>query len=114
NVPAIHMDATLRPRIIGEAKFIRALLYFNLVNLYGNVPLILVPPAPTDRPPNATPAAIYAQIETDLTDAAAVLPTSYASTDVGRATKGAALAMLGKAQLQQRKWQQAATTLAQV
>ena len=113
-VPNINMDANLRSRIVGEAKFLRALLYFNLVNLYGNVPLILVPPAPTDRPPNATPADIYAQIELDLNDAAAVLPTSYPSTDLGRATKGAALAMLGKAQLQERKWQQAAATLAQV
>jgi hypothetical protein len=113
-VPNIDMDATLRSRILGEAKFIRALLYFNLVNLYGNVPLILAPPTPTDRPPNSTPADIYAQIETDLTDAAAALPPSYGSGDLGRATKGAALAMLGKAQLQQRKWAQAATTLAQV
>src|SRR3954470_6362141 len=113
-VPNINMDAALRSRIVGEAKFIRALLYFNLVNLYGNPPLILVPPAPRDLPPNATPAEIYAQIETDLTDAAAALPTSYPATDLGRATKGAALAMLGKAQLQERKWQEAATTLAQV
>lgn len=113
-VPAIDMDAALRSRIVGEAKFIRALLYFNLVNLYGNVPLILAPPVPTDRPSNSTPAETYAQIETDLTDAAGVLPTSYGAGDLGRATRGAALAMLGKAQLQQRKWQQAATTLAQV
>ena len=113
-VPNIEMDATLRARIVGEAKFLRAMLYFNLVNLYGNVPLITAPAAPTDRPPNATPAEIYAQIETDLNDAAGVLPTSYPASDVGRATKGAALAMLGKAQLQQRKWAAAAATLAQV
>jgi hypothetical protein len=113
-VPNIDMDATLKSRIVGEAKFIRAMLYFNLVNLYGNPPLIVAPPAPTDRPPNASPAEIYAQIEADLTDAAAALPVSYPSSDVGRATKGAALAMLGKAQLQQRKWAEAAATLAQV
>jgi starch-binding outer membrane protein, SusD/RagB family len=114
NVPNIEMDAVLRDRIVGEAKFIRALLYFNLVNLYGNVPLVLTPPQPTDRPPNATPAEVYAQIETDLQDAQAVLPASYPASDVGRATKGAALAMLGKAQLQQRKWATAAATLATV
>jgi starch-binding outer membrane protein, SusD/RagB family len=113
-VPNIEMDATLRARIVGEAKFLRGLLYFNLVNLYGNVPLITAPSAPTDRPANATPAEIYSQIETDLNDAAGVLPTSYPATDVGRATKGAALALLGKAQLQERKWTEAAATLAQV
>ena len=76
-VPSIEMDATLRARIVGEAKFLRGLLYFNLVNLYGNVPLITAPSAPTDRPPNATPAQIYTQIEADLNDAAGVLPASY-------------------------------------
>src|SRR3954468_11268731 len=115
-VPNINMDAALRSRIVGEAKFLRALLYFNLVNLYGNVPLITAPPAPTDRPPNATPAEIYAQIEKDFTEAAAVLPLPgvYTGADIGRATRGAALAMLGKAQLQQRKWATAAATLGQV
>src|ERR1051325_11420084 len=113
-VPTINRDANLRSRIVDEAKFIRGLLYFNLVNLYGNVPLIIAPAEPSDRPPNAAPAEIYAQIEKDLNDAAAVLPTSYSAGDVGRATKGAALAMLGKTQLQERKWAEAATTLAQV
>lgn len=114
-VPAIEMDAALRDRIVGEAKFIRALLYFNLVNLYGgNIPLIASVPAPEDRPASATEAAVYAQIERDLTEAAPVLPTSYTGADIGRATRGAALALLGKAQLQQRNWAGAAATLAQV
>jgi len=116
-VPGIAMDAALRDRIVGEAKFIRALLYFNLVNLYGgNIPLIITTPAPTDRPPSSTEALVYAQIEKDLTEAAGVLPNpgTYTGSDVGRATKGAALAMLGKAQLQQKKWTQAAATLGQV
>ena len=114
NVPAIDMNTTLRGRIVGEARFIRGLLYYNLVNLYGPVPVIAKTPAPTDRPATASEADVYAQIEKDLTDASGVLPTSYSGGDVGRATKGAALAMLGKAQLQQRKWATAATTLASV
>jgi starch-binding outer membrane protein, SusD/RagB family len=116
NVPKIQMDAALRARYVGEAKFIRALLYYNLVNLYGgNIPLVLEPPADqTVRPPSSTAAAVYAQIETDLTDAAAALPAKYGSGDVGRATKGAALALLGKAQLQQHKWSAAETTLLQL
>jgi hypothetical protein len=114
NVPNIDMDAAMRSRIVGEAKFIRGLLYFNLVNLFGNVPLQLTSSTPTDQPATAPPAAVYAQIEQDLTEAAAVLPTSYSGADVGRATKGAALALLGKAQLQQQKFAEAAATLQQV
>lgn len=114
-VPGIEMDAGLKDRIVGEAKFIRALLYFNLVNLYGgNIPLIAAVPAPEDRPPSSTEAEVYAQIERDLTEASTALPTSYTGVNVGRATRGAALALLGKAQLQQKKWSTAAATLAQV
>ncbi len=113
-VPQIAMDAGLRSRIVGEAKFIRGLLYFNLVSLYGNPPLITRTAEPQDRPANATPAQLYAQIEKDLTDAQAVLPASYSGADVGRATKGAATALLGKVLLQERKWQAASDQLAQV
>jgi len=114
NVPGIQMNAALRDRIVGEAKFIRALMYFNLVNLYGNVPLNLKTSVAADRPSQATPAQVWAQIEKDLTEAMAVLPPSYGGADVGRATRGAAQALLGRAQLQQRKWAPAAQTLQQV
>jgi starch-binding outer membrane protein, SusD/RagB family len=115
-VPAIEgMDAALRTRIVGEAKFIRALLYFNLVNLYGgNIPLITAVPSATDRAASSTAAAVYAQVEKDLTEAIAALPASYTGSDVGRATSGAAQALLGKARLQQRKWAEASQTLQQV
>jgi hypothetical protein len=113
-VPAIDMDAATRNRIVGEAKFIRALMYFNLATLYGNVPMILDPPKPTDRPAQANEAAVWAQVEKDASEAAAALPTSYAGADVGRATRGAALALLGRAQLQQKKWATSAATLQQV
>src|SRR5436189_2782170 len=98
-VPGIRMDATLRDRIVGEAKFIRALMYFNLVTLYGNVPLITTPPEPTDRPATVGPPQLWAQIEQDLTDARAALPQAYSGSDVGRATWGAATALPGKAHL---------------
>jgi hypothetical protein len=114
NVPGIAMDPNTRSRIVGEAKFIRGLLYFNLVNLFGNIPLQVTTSAPQDLPGTATPAAVYAQIEADLKDAAAVLPPSYTGGDIGRATKGAALALLGKVQLQQLKYSEASATLAQV
>ena len=108
NVPGIQMNAALRDRIVGEAKFIRALLYFNLVNLYGNVPLNLKTSVAADRPAQATPEQTWAQIEKDLTEAMAVLPGSYSAGDVGRATRWAAQALLGRAHLQQREWAQAA------
>ncbi len=113
-VPAIPMDATLRDRIVGEAKFIRALMYLNLVTLYGNVPLITTPPQPTDRPATVGPPELWAQIEQDLTQARPVLPRSYSGNDLGRATWGAATALLGKAYMQQGKWSQADAALAEV
>src|SRR5438874_5935318 len=110
-VPAIPMDATLRDRIVGEAKFIRALMYLNLVTLYGNVPLITTPPQPTDRPATVGPPQLWTQIEQDLTEARAALPQAYSGSDVGRATWGAATALLGKAHLQQHEWTEAEAAL---
>lgn len=108
NTPNVDMDAALRDRTIGEAKFIRALMYYNLVVLYENVPLVLEPLQAEDRPEQATPEAVWAQIEKDLEDARAVLPpvTTYraSSSDLGRASWGAATALLGKAHLQQGEW----------
>jgi hypothetical protein len=113
NVPGIDMDPALRDRIVGEAKFLRGLLYFNLINAYGgeNLPLQTEPSVIEDQAPAPGPAAIWTQIEQDLEDAAAVLPDSYSGADVGRATKGAANGMLGKVLLQQRKWADAAAVL---
>jgi hypothetical protein len=114
NVPGMSIDGTLRSRMVAEAKFLRALAYYNLVTLYENVPLVTSPPLPDERPSTAAPAATWAQIEKDLSEAAADLPVSYTGSDVGRATKGAAQAMLGKARLQQRKWAEAAQALSPV
>ena len=114
NVPGITMDPALRDRIVGEAKFIRALLYFNLTNLFGSVPVVTTPLGTTDQPATVGPDVIYAQIAKDLNEAIPALPQSYSGADVGRATKGAAQALLGKAMLQQRKWAEASAALAPV
>ncbi len=105
-IPTIVFTAAtagVQTRLIGEAKFLRALWYFNLVRLFGDVPLILEPVdyvKATDYAIERTASAlVYAQIEKDLTEAAAVLPPSYASPNVGRATKGAALSLLAKVYL---------------
>src|SRR5262249_29549529 len=70
HVPLINMDTTLRGRIVAEAKFLRATHYFNLVRMYGNVPLKLHETAVLDSLnfPQAAPQAVYAQIEQDLKD----------------------------------------------
>jgi hypothetical protein len=106
NIPSITMDASLKARYTGEAKFIRAYEYFRLVRAFGDVPLRLhVPKNPSEYNLPRTPKAqVWAAIEQDLTDAAGVLPVSYSGADLGRATKGAALAFHAKAALYQKKW----------
>lgn len=107
NIPAITMDENLKARYLAEAKFVRALSYFRLVRAFGGVPLRLH--VPTDANvdynlPRSTVAEVYAQIEKDLTEAAAVLPPSYGAADIGRATKGAALTLHAKVAMYQKKW----------
>jgi tetratricopeptide (TPR) repeat protein len=111
NVPSIEMDANLKSRLLGEAKFMRALFYYHLASLWGNVPLQLKSSTPTDLPATSSQAQVYAQVEKDLTEAAAVLPASYTGNDRGRATKGAANALLAKAYMQQRNFQAALAPL---
>ncbi|WP_158989157.1 RagB/SusD family nutrient uptake outer membrane protein [Mucilaginibacter sp. L196] len=105
--PAIAMDTTLRNRYIGEMKFLRALSYFNAVRIWGGVPLVtkeITTIAQSLTYNRATTANVYAQIEQDLKDAETVLPISYTGTDLGRATSGAAKAILGKVYLTEGKF----------
>ncbi|HTD99067.1 MAG TPA: RagB/SusD family nutrient uptake outer membrane protein [Mucilaginibacter sp.] len=106
NVPGITMDATLKTRYLAEAKFIRAWCYFRLVRAFGDVPLRLHVPkdASEYNIPRTAKATVWAAIETDLTDAAGVLPQSYPAADIGRITKGAALALHAKVAMYQQKW----------
>lgn len=106
NLPAISMDANLKARYIGEAKFIRAYDYFRLVRAFGDVPLRLhLPKTPAEYNIPRTPKAqVWAAIEQDLNDAASVLPATYPSADIGRVTKGAALSLHAKVAMYQKKW----------
>ena len=106
NIPNITMTETLKARYIAEAKFVRAYSYFRLVRAYGDVPLRLnLPSDPANYIlPRSPKSEVYAFIEKDLTEAAAILPQSYGSTDLGRATKGAALGMHAKVAMYQKKW----------
>ncbi len=96
-----------RQQILGEASFLRAYHYYQLVNLWGGVPLIISPVTSTDpsetQVPRATAAQVYAQIIADLEFAVANLPDVYsddASINKARATKGAANALLAKVHAQ--------------
>ena len=101
NVPAINMTDALKNQYVGEAKFLRALNYFTLVNLFGAVPLITEPLENTDAALVArTPVAdVNKVIIADLLAAEAGLPVSFSGNNLGRATKGAAQALLGKVYL---------------
>lgn len=114
--PSIQMDEGLKNRILGEAKFLRAYLYFNLVNIFGEIPLKLNPPLNESEinKPRSSVAAIYEQIEKDLTEAAEVLDERYTGADIGRASKGAAYGMLAKVHLYKGEWQETLDAIAKV
>jgi hypothetical protein len=96
-VPDIPMDTTLRSRYLGEARFIRALLYFDLVRAWGDVPLI-TSPEPQLHLGRASTDDIYNLITSDLVFAESHLKkrSELSSTDLGRATVGAAEALLAR------------------
>ncbi len=98
----------------GEALFLRSLSFFNLVRLYGAVPLVLKTETTTQALSdirNPVPD-VYAQIESDLTKAASLLPAGYSNAaNLGRATSGSAKALLGKVFVTEKKWSDAVTTL---
>lgn len=112
NLPALTINDTLKNRLIGEASFLRAYCYFNLVRSFGGVPLITKVADPTNATDiqngrvRATATQVYAQIESDLTKAIAGLPekSQYNAADLGRATKGAAKALLAKVSMYEKKW----------
>ncbi|MGZ3871370.1 MAG: RagB/SusD family nutrient uptake outer membrane protein [Mucilaginibacter sp.] len=105
-IPAASFAGNRQQEIISEAKFIRALSYFQLVTIYGAVPLITSTITGNFQPtPSRTAATeVYAQIEKDLTDGESVLPATF--PNVGHATKGAVQALLAKVYAQEGKYQQ--------
>jgi starch-binding outer membrane protein, SusD/RagB family len=104
------IDAATRTRLLGEARFLRGLYYFNLVRFFGGVPKITVVPLPSEGNSDAlntraTAAEIYTIIIDDFQYGVDNLPMKGdASTQIGRATKGAAQAYLAKVYLYQKNW----------
>jgi starch-binding outer membrane protein, SusD/RagB family len=119
-VPSINMDTAVKERILGEAMFLRGLFYFNLVRLFGDVPLVLAPVSSDLNPEEIYPFRapvndVYNQVIEDFTLAAEKLPVRYTnSNDKGRATRGAALGILSKVYLTTKDWTKAATAAATV
>lgn len=110
-------DPELKSRILGEAYFLRALFHFNLSQVFGKVPVILeeiTDPEQSNTHFRQTLEVVYAQIESDLLEAANLLPASYAAGNAGRATTWAAKGLLGKVYLTQRKYSEAQLILLEV
>lgn len=107
NIPKVNGTEVVKTRLINEAKFIRALLYFQAVRLWGGVPIVLHEATSINveslKSKRETVDAVYAQIISDLTDAES-LPKTYAANEAGRATSGAAKAILAKVYLTRKDW----------
>ncbi len=104
-------DTEIKIRSIAEAKALRAYYYFELVSMFGDVPLILEPLTSENYDQSRVDKAqVYAQIQKDLEEAMANLPlkSAYSQADRFRMSKGTAQAILGKAYVYQEKWGEAA------
>jgi len=109
-VPPIEMDAVLKARILGEARFIRAWQFYNLVTMFGGVPLADHVLAPSEyNMPRATADEVWDLIESDLVTAIPALwkRSEYSAADLGRITRGSAQALLVKTYLWREKWAEA-------
>ncbi|MET3498650.1 tetratricopeptide (TPR) repeat protein [Mucilaginibacter rubeus] len=113
-VPAINMDAELKKRVLGQAYFLRGLYYFHLADFYKNVPMPLIPAGSSaDYFQKQQPQdVVWAQVISDFKAAEGMLPTTYSGLSpdgqIGRATRGAAAAFLGKTYLFTKKYAEAA------
>lgn len=110
-------DESKKNQFVGQAKFIRALLYFHLVRLYGPVPLKnkeIEDPSEVFTDERVSVDQVFQQIISDAEDAANKLAASYGSSDIGRATKGAALTLLGDVYMTQKDFSSAVSTLREV
>lgn len=109
-VARVGLDEALRVRLLGEVYFLRAFYYFDLVNNFGGVPLLLVPLKDFKDAykvaNRATAEEVWAQISADLGQAKGMLPNSKFSdnTEKWRASKGAVMALQAKVALYNQRW----------
>ncbi|SDF39397.1 RagB/SusD domain-containing protein [Dyadobacter soli] len=114
-IDGIDFDAKSKANLKGQAQFLRAFAYFDLVRLFGKVPLHLVPATGRDDAPQplATTEAIYDQIEKDAKDAIAGLYDKSVQ-EAGRVTSGTARLLLANLYITQKKWGNAETLLKEI
>lgn len=115
-VPEIRMADALKNQLLAEARFVRALSYYNLVRLWGAVPLRLQPVTNLSElgAPRAPVAEVYARIVEDAQFAEANLPARWGPAEVGRGTRWAAKMLLADLYLTREQWTQAAAKAKEV
>jgi starch-binding outer membrane protein, SusD/RagB family len=115
DVNSASISDSIKSLMTAEAKFLRGYAYADLISYFGDVPLITeVQSLSESYVSRTTKSEVLTQVLSDFTDAASILPTSYSSSDVGRATKGAALAYKAKILLYNENWADAAQTAKEV
>lgn len=112
NVATMPISQETIDRVTGEAKFLRAMAYFRMLNCWGGVPYYdetcdINEQFATLNAPRSSAVEIRKHIIDDLTDAIAKLPVKWDAANLGRATKGAAYALRGKVYLFNRQWNEA-------
>jgi hypothetical protein len=107
-------EISRKETLIGEAYFLRAWAYFELVNIWGRVPIRTFENSTEAQVARSNTADIWEIVETNLGEAINRLPVSWEDVNMGRATKGAAVALLGKAYLYQKKYAEAHNELAKL
>ncbi|WP_337045362.1 RagB/SusD family nutrient uptake outer membrane protein [Emticicia sp. 17c] len=114
-IDGVSMDANIKNIRKGEMQFLRALMYFNLVRIFGDVPLVLnetTDPNESFSQGRSSATDVYTQIVSDLNSAANLLPVTQ--SQIGKATKGAANALLGKVYLTLKRYSEAEQTLRKI
>ena len=119
-LPGVEMADAGRAQIMGEAKFLRALAYFYLVRLYGDVPLVTTTKEQLGQPARTPKERVFEQILLDAREAAGLLPLRWNASNRGRASRGAAQVLLADVHLWRssaegrNEWQLAADQAKQV
>jgi starch-binding outer membrane protein, SusD/RagB family len=114
NVPDIAMTVATRDRIVAEARFIRALYHYEQALLFGDVPIITDVATLEDKPEYKPRADVWKFVSDEALAAAPALEWRYTGANIGRVTRGGALALAADALMMQKKWTEAAAALQQI
>lgn len=116
-IPSAPVNDAFKKRILAEVTVLRSLYYFELIKMFGNIPLILKPINSDDdywNIPQTPREEIYNKIEGDIVNVLADLPMTVSGSENGRITQGGARAILGKIYLYNNKKTEAAAQFAEV